>query len=107
MKTLRLTLCMLSFLSITSLEAQLSGTYRVGNGGDFTSLSQAYDSLRTHGINGTLYLSVISDLTGTQRLNGSVPGASISNPIIITSSTHHADSFTIGTSLHLPPMLCF
>ena len=99
MKTLRLTLCMLSFLSITSLEAQLSGTYRVGNGGDFTSLSQAYDSLRTHGINGTLYLSVISDLTGTQRLNGSVPGASISNPIIITSSTHHADSFTIGTSV--------
>ena len=83
--------------SFTSVKAQMSGTYTVGSGGTYTSLTSAYNALVSNGINGSVTLSVISNLSGSQTLSGTVTGASATNTITITSSTGNASSYTIGT----------
>ena len=85
-------------LLLTGIKAQMSGTYTVGSGGTYSSLTAAYNALVTNGVNGPVVLSVISDLSGQQQLSGSVSGASATNTITITSSTGNANSFTVGTS---------
>ena len=80
------------------VKAQMSGTYTVGTGGTYSSLTSAYNDLVSNGVNGPVTLSVISDLSGQQTLSGSVTGASATNKITITSSTGNPNSYTIGTN---------
>ena len=100
MKSITFKLLIGTFLCVSTLKAQVSGTFTVGVGGNYLSLTEAYDSLKSNTVNGTVVLLIISDLQGTQTFNGRVAGLNDTNRIIITSSTANANSFTIGTSVN-------
>lgn len=87
-------------MCVSTIKAQISGTFTVGVGGNYLSLTDAYDSLKSNTINGSVVLSIISDLQGTQILNGRVSGANDTNVILVTSSTGNANSFIIGTNVN-------
>ena len=95
-KKIGLALMLSLFIFLGKIEAQMSGTYTVGMGGNYLTLTAAYSALVTYGMNGPVTLSVISNLPGKQRLEGLVSGSSTTNTITITSSTGNPNSYTIG-----------
>ena len=83
MKSITFKLLIGIFLCISTLKAQLSGTFTVGVGGNYLSLTEAYDSLKSNTVNGPVVFLIISDLQGTQTFNGRVAGLTI--PIGLSS----------------------
>ncbi len=86
------------FAFTNNVKAQMSGTYTVGSGGTYASLTVAYNALVSNGINAPVILSVISDLSGQQTLSDNVPGSSNINTVTITSFNGDATTVTIGNA---------
>ena len=66
-----------------------AGTYTVGNGGDYATLQSAFDKLSTDGVAGQVIFELINSVYVAPMvdygflLNGPIPGASLSNKVII------------------------
>lgn len=75
-----------------------TGTYTVGPGGNFTSLTQVADALNCGGISGTgpTVFDILSGTYNEQFSLGNIPGISASNPILFKSEQNNADSVTIA-----------
>ena len=91
--SLRLSLIHLVLFVALSLSsyAQLSGNKTVGNGGDYPSLKAAFDDINSVGLNGTLKLEVISDISmpsSTQAvLNAWTIHGGINDSVIVYAKT--------------------
>lgn len=88
------TLCLL-VLSPLSLIAQLSGTYTVGDGGDFASLSAAVETLNQKGVDGPATFQLQKGRYEEQITIRKVPGAGDRNPIIFESESGNPRDVTI------------
>lgn len=97
-KTFLLSMFVGVFAFTNNVKAQMSGTYTVGSGGTYASLTVAYNALVSNGINAPVILSVISDLSGQQTLSDNVPGSSNINTVTITSFNGDATTVTIGNA---------
>ncbi|MFY0644330.1 MAG: T9SS type A sorting domain-containing protein [Bacteroidia bacterium] len=71
------------FLSLNSLASPLSGSYTIGplSGDDFSTLSEAVDSLETLGVSGAVTISISAGTYTEQISIGSISGASAVNTI--------------------------
>lgn len=57
------------YLCLTvAVNAQLGGTYEVGDGGDYTNLKAAFDDLMEKGVNGDVTFLITSDLTEPENV---------------------------------------
>lgn len=78
----------LAWLSLSSLKAQMSGTYNVPT--DFSSIAAAISSLNAVGVSGPVTIDVTAGHTETATVGGyslyAVSGASSSNPITFQKS---------------------
>lgn len=63
----------------TAWAQPMSGTYTVGSGGDYATLSDAFTAINTNGVGGNILLSIISDITDASdpRLGVNTNGFSI------------------------------
>ena len=71
------------------LDPLASGTYTIGNGGDFATIQSAFDKLSTDGVAGQVIFELINNVYVAPMvdygflLNGPIPGAALSSRVII------------------------
>lgn len=65
----------------------LSGTYTVGQGGDFTTIKSAVDTLKKYGVSGPVTFKILKGLYAEQVTLTDIYGASATNTITFTSAT--------------------
>ena len=83
--TIHLLILMLSFSS--GLFAQLSGTYTIGTGGDYTTFQAAADSLHSQGVSGPVVFNVLSGTYTGQFTLDYVPHANADSSITFKSQS--------------------
>jgi len=69
----------------------LSGTYSIGGGGDYSSISDAYDDLRTNGISGPVVFEIATGVYNEQVTFGGIAFSSSTNTVTFTSATGNAE----------------
>lgn len=74
----------------------LSGTYVVGQGGDYTTIQEAITDLEQFGVNGAVIIKVSTGLYIEQLTINTIPGASETNKVVIESVGNHPDSVVVG-----------
>ena len=70
----------------------LSGSYTVGEGGDYNSISSAFNDLTIYGISGPVTYNILSGTYDDPVVLGQVYGASATNTITFQSADANADS---------------
>ena len=74
----------------TNANAQLSGTYTIGSGGNYTSITAAVTDLNTLGVNSAVTFNILSGTYDEQFEIGIINGVSASNTITFQSQTGNA-----------------
>lgn len=85
----------LLFLLPAIVTAQLSGTYTIGVGGNFTTFSEAADSLHSQGISAAVVFEVLSGEYNEHFVIHTVSGVSEANTITFQSQAGNTDSVLI------------
>ncbi|RCK73625.1 MAG: 5'-Nucleotidase domain protein [Ignavibacteriae bacterium] len=73
----------------------LSGSYTIGIGGDYSTLSAAVSDLTTKGVSASVVFNIISGSYNEQIVIGSINGASAANTITFQSQTGNAADVTL------------
>ncbi|MBD3224749.1 MAG: hypothetical protein GF313_08465, partial [Caldithrix sp.] len=89
-------LTLLILLAPGIIFSQLSGTYTIGAGGDYTTFSDAADDLNTDGVTGTVTFDVISGSYNEQFAIGGISGVSASNTVTFQAQSGDAADVTIS-----------
>jgi hypothetical protein len=83
------------FLFTTASMAQLSGSYTIGTGGNYTTVTAAVADLNTQGVSGAVTFNILSG-TYTENFEiGIVSGVSASNTITFQSQSGNAADVTL------------
>jgi len=85
-----ITIFISTFLNTAFTYAQLSGSYTVGSGGNYNTLAEAADALRTQGVNGAVTFNVLSGSYNEQIYLNDIDGVSQANTIVFQSQTDNA-----------------
>ncbi|MCD4692268.1 MAG: hypothetical protein K8R79_05100, partial [Calditrichales bacterium] len=85
----------LLFLLPAIVTAQLSGTYTIGVGGDFSTFSEAADSLHSQGISDAVVFEALSGEYNEHFIINYVSGVSSENTITFQSQAGNTDSVLI------------
>lgn len=78
--------------------SQLSGSYTIGSGGSYTTITAAANALVTNGINGPVMFNIISGSYDESVTIDSVAGAGSVNTITFRSQSGNAGDVTLFTS---------
>lgn len=79
-------ICLMLCFSVVSL-AQLSGTYTLGTGGDYTTFQQAADALMSEGVSGAVTFNVVSGSYNEQVNIETIAGSGVANTITFQSAS--------------------
>ncbi|MDI6803522.1 MAG: right-handed parallel beta-helix repeat-containing protein, partial [Bacteroidota bacterium] len=74
----------------------LNGTYTVGSGGNYSTITQAVADLTTKGVDAPVVFNILNGNYNEQFLIGSISGASASNTITFQSQTGDPNNVTIS-----------
>jgi len=91
----------ISVLSLTiNLHAQaLSGSYTIGTGGNYTTISEAITALQNNGVSAPVTFNILTGTYDEQLvLNFSITGSSAANTVVFQSSTGVASDVTLQFS---------
>ncbi len=83
------------FSFFTFSYAQLSGTYTIGSGGNYSDLSSAVSDLTSQGVNGAVTFNILSGTYNEQIEITAISGISASNTVTFQSQTGNAADVTI------------
>jgi hypothetical protein len=90
-------LCLIVCFFFTFSRAQLSGIYTVGGfNPDFTTITEACDSLEAYGVQGPVVINIRSGTYTEQLTIDSIPGNSSSNSVIIQSEALDSNSVEVS-----------
>ena len=81
-------------LNVSNLSAQLSGSYTIGTGGDYTTIQSAVTALSSSGVSGPVTFNIFSGVYTERVVIPEISGASATNTITIQSQAMSADSVT-------------
>ena len=81
--------------SIRDSYAQLSGTFTIGSGGDYTSFTSAVSALTSQGVNGSVTFNVLNGNYNEQIIIPSIRGTSASNSITFQAQSGSAADVTL------------
>ena len=81
-------------LNVSNLSAQLSGSYTIGTGGDYTTIQSAVTALSSSGVSAPVTFNILSGLYNERVVIPEISGASATNTITIQSQAMNADSVT-------------
>ena len=81
-------------LNVSNLSAQLSGSYTIGTGGDYTTINSAVTALSSSGVSAPVTFNILSGLYTERVVIPDISGASATNTITIQSQAMSADSVT-------------
>ena len=81
--------------SIRDSYAQLSGTFTIGSGGDYTSFTSAVSALTSQGVNGSVTFNVLNGNYNEQIIIPSISGTSASNSITFQAQSGSAADVTL------------
>jgi hypothetical protein len=84
-------LCILLSLNASLSNAQLSGTYTIGKGGDYETFSDAAEALNKTGIIGTVTFNVLTGTYTEQFTLGSISGAIKMSTVVFQSQSGSAE----------------
>ncbi|PCH66701.1 MAG: hypothetical protein COC01_07480, partial [Bacteroidetes bacterium] len=84
-----------TFFLTKNSQAQLSGTYTIGSGGNYTTVSAAVTDLETQGVNGPTTFDIKAGTYPEQVTIKNVTGISNSNPVLFQSETKNISDVTI------------
>ena len=88
----------ITIITSLSLNAQLSGTYTIGTGGDFPTISKAVDSLNLKGITSPVKFNIKDGVYSERFSINNFPGESTLDTVLFTSSSSDADKVKIEIS---------
>ncbi|GAB4168716.1 MAG: hypothetical protein Kow00108_01940 [Calditrichia bacterium] len=81
-----------SFSFHSTVYSQLSGTYTIGSGGDYTTINDAITALESSGVSGPVTFNILNGTYNEQFTINPISGASQTNTITFQSqSTNAAD----------------
>jgi len=87
------------FSMYTNSFSQLSGTYTIGSGGNYTTITSAVNDLVTNGVKGPVIFNILAGIYHEQVSIGNIPGTSSINTVTFRSSTGDtSDVSWYGTS---------
>ena len=81
-------------LNVSNLSAQLSGSYTIGTGGDYTTIQSAVSALTSSGVSAPVTFNILSGVYTERVVIPEISGASATNTITIQSQAMSADSVT-------------
>ena len=81
-------------LNVSNLSAQLSGSYTIGTGGDYTTIQSAVTALSSSGVSAPVTFNILSGVYTERVVIPEISGASATNTITIQSQAMSADSVT-------------
>ena len=81
-------------LNVSNLSAQLSGSYTIGTGGDYTTIQSAVTALTSSGVSAPVTFNILSGVYTERVVIPEISGASATNTITIQSQAMSADSVT-------------
>ncbi|MCB2203691.1 T9SS type A sorting domain-containing protein [bacterium] len=81
---------LLMILLPCSLSAQLSGTYTIGSGGDYTTFNDAITALNSSGISGAVTFNVLAGSYNESIVIGEITGASAVNTVTFDGGSGNA-----------------
>ena len=81
-------------LNVSNLSAQLSGSYTIGTGGDYTTIQSAVTALTSSGVSAPVTFNILSGVYTERVVIPEISGASATNTITIQSQAMNADSVT-------------
>ena len=79
-------------LNVSNLSAQLSGSYTIGTGGDYTTIQSAVTALTSSGVSAPVTFNILSGVYYERVIIPEISGASATNTITIQSQAMSADS---------------
>jgi pectin methylesterase-like acyl-CoA thioesterase len=80
----------------TSTNIPLQGTYTIGAGGNYTTISLAVDDLITKGVTGAVTFNILSGSYNEQFIISQITGASSTFPIVFQSQSGNPDDVVIN-----------
>ncbi len=92
-------------ITVTSCFSQLSGTYTIGTGGNYTTIASAVNALVNNGVNGPVTFNILSGVYEEIITIDSIPGSSAANNITFQSQTGNRDDVLWRDSVDNPPAL--
>ncbi|MEO6694498.1 MAG: hypothetical protein ABIY50_08215, partial [Ignavibacteria bacterium] len=78
--------------------SQLSGTYTIGVGGDYITITSAVSALVTNGVNGPVIFNIKSGRYDESVTLDSIPGTSITNTVTFQSQSGNPDDVVWNTT---------
>jgi len=94
-KSFILSICLLT--STISL-GQLSGAYTIGAGGDYTTWTEAVDTLVSQGVSGPVIMNVFNGIYVEQITIPAITGASLTNTVTFQSNSLDSSAVTLRFS---------
>src|SRR5512139_1894721 len=93
---------MIFILPVTIAQAQLSGTYSIGSGGNYSSFTAAVNALTTQGVNGAVTFNVNTGSYSEQIEIPAISGASAVNTITFQAQSGNAANVTLSYTASAP-----
>ncbi len=78
-------ICMQLFMIPTMLLAQLTGTYTIGSGGDYTTITDAVSALKTDGVSGPVTFNIKPGTYNEQFVLDAITGSNGTNTVTFQS----------------------
>ena len=72
-------------ISFQTIFAQLSGTYTIGSGGAYPTISSAITDLNTNGISGPVVFNILNGIYNEQLVIGPISGTNNTNTVTFQS----------------------
>lgn len=101
MKTTIKLFCIIAIFLISFLNAfstPLSGTYTVGNGGDYATINSAYNDAFTQGISGPVIFSIFTGIYNEHIATFPIPGSSLTNTLTFKSQSGNSADVLITST---------
>ena len=86
---------LLAGISLLIGDDNLSGTYTIGDGGDYATFTDAVLALNTYGITGPVTFDALDGIYEESIAIGPIAGTSIDNTITFKSQSDNADNVVI------------
>jgi len=95
----------ISVICIADANSQLSGSYTIGSGGNYSTITDAVNALQTSGVNGPVVFNILPGTYGEQIVIDSIPNVSSVNNVTFKSSTDLASSVVWGYFSDVSPTI--
>ena len=83
-------------ISFQTIFAQLSGTYTIGSGGAYPTISSAITDLNTNGISGPVVFNILNGIYNEQLVIGPISGTNNTNTVTFQSESLNSGSVEIS-----------